>query len=345
MKDVARMAGVSIQTVSVVVNDKAVVSPETRDRILSAIDVLGYRPLVVGRSLRTGSTRTIGLMLADITNPFFARMADAVEDHAHASGYNLILYNTHSDPERERTYLQIAAERWVDGMLLVTTTDTLHGLDALQAAGIPVVAVDRIPRGYEGPWVILDNRKTGSLVAEHLLALGHRHLAHICGPLDLRLSVERLESFESAVRARGLVPITHVVGDASWSCESGYVAMHSLLRSEHIPTAVFASNDRLAIGAMRAAVERGLRVPDDISMVGVDDIEMAPFLTPPLTTVRQRLADVATLGTKILLDLVRGAEPSETQVVFEPELVVRESTAKPAKRAQNPLQEVSSTSR
>ena len=271
------MAGVSIQTVSVVVNDKAVVSPETRDRILSAIDALGYRPLAVGRSLRTGATRTIGLMLADITNPFFARMADAVEDHAHASGYNLILYNTHSDPERERTYLQIAAERWVDGMLLVTTTDTLHGLEALQAAGIPVVAVDRIPRGYEGPWVILDNRKTGSLVAEHLLALGHRHLAHICGPLDLRLSVERLESFESAVRARGLVPITHVVGDASWSCESGYVAMHSLLRSEHIPTAVFASNDRLAIGAMRAAVERGLRVPDDISVVGVDDIEMAPY--------------------------------------------------------------------
>ena len=328
MKDVARLAGVSIQTVSVVVNEKGAVSSETRDRILAAIDELGYRPLAVGRSLRTGSTRTIGLMVADITNPFFARMADAVEDHAHRCGYNLILYNTHSDAERERTYLQIAAERWVDGMLFVTTTDTLHGLGALRAAGIPVVAVDRIPHDYDGPWVILDNRRTGTLVGEHLLELGHEDLAHICGPLDLRLSVERLESFEAAVRGRGFEPISHVVGDASWSCESGYLAMRSMLASARIPTAVFASNDRLAIGAMRAVVEAGRRVPEDISIVGVDDIELAPYLTPPLTTVRQRLADVATLGTKILLDLIHGDEPGQTQVVFEPELVVRQSTTR-----------------
>lgn len=341
MKDVARLAGVSIQTVSVVVNDKAVVSPETRERILAAIDELGYRPLAVGRSLRTGSTRTIGLMVADITNPFFARMADAVEDHAHRSGYNLILYNTHSDAERERTYLQIAAERWVDGMLFVTTTDTLHGLGALRSAGIPVVAVDRVPRDYDGPWVILDNRKSGTLVAEHLLGLGHRELAHVCGPLDLRLSVERLESFESAVRERGLVPIPHAIGDASWSCESGYLAMRSLLVDARRPTAVFASNDRLAIGAMRAVVEAGLRVPDDVSIVGVDDIELAPYLTPPLTTVRQSLTDVATLGTKILLDLIRGVEPTETQVVFEPELVIRHSTAKPPIQPAYALKEVS----
>jgi DNA-binding LacI/PurR family transcriptional regulator len=136
-----------------------------------------------------------------------------------------------------------------------------------------------------------------------------------------------MESFEETVRGRGLRPIRHTVGDASWSCESGYRAMRSLLGDRRAPTAVFASNDRLAIGAMRAVVEAGLRVPDDISVVGVDDIEMAAYVTPPLTTVRQRLADVATLGTKILLDLVRGLEAAETQVVFEPELVVRGSTA------------------
>jgi LacI family transcriptional regulator len=328
MKDVARLAGVSIQTVSVVVNDKAVVTPETRERILSAVEALGYRPLAVGRSLRTGSTRTIGLMVADITNPFFARMAEAVEEHTHAAGYNLILYNSHSDAERERIYLQMAAERWVDGMLVVTTTDTLHGLEAMLDAGIPVVAVDRVPRHYDGAWVILDNRRSGRLVADHLLALGHRDLAHICGPLDLRLSVERMESFEEAVRDRGLEPIRHTVGDASWSCESGYRAMRALLAASRVPTAVFAANDRLAIGAMRAVFEAELRVPEDVSVVGVDDIEMAAYVTPPLTTVRQRLADVATLGTKILLDLVRGIETTETQVVFEPELVVRGSTTR-----------------
>ena len=157
MKDVARLSGVSIQTVSMVVNDRAVVSPETRERILAAIDELDYRPLAVGRSLRTGSTRTIGLMVSDIANPFFARMADAVEDHAHRSGYNLILYNTHSDAERERTYLQIAAERWVDGMLFVTTTDTLHGLGALRSAGIrswPWTASQRTTTVPGSSWTI-----------------------------------------------------------------------------------------------------------------------------------------------------------------------------------------------
>lgn len=329
MKDVARLAGVSVQTVSVVVNDKAVVSPATRDRILEAIDELGYRPTAAARSLRTGSTRTLGLMVADITNPFFARMADAVEDHAHSARFSLILYNTHSDPERERTYLHIAAQRWVDGMLFVTTTDRLHGLRELQDAGIPSVAIDRIPTGYEGPFVILDNTRTGAMVAEHLLNLGHRHLAHICGPLDLRLSTERLESFQSAIRARGLEPLPHEVGDAAWSAESGFSAMHRLLDRDPAPTAVFASNDRLAIGAMRAAVERGLRVPQDLSIVGVDNIELAPYQTPPLTTVRQSLSDVATLATKILLALVHGDEPEQSQVVFEPQLMVRESTAAP----------------
>lgn len=332
MKDVARLAGVSVQTVSVVVNGSAVVSTDTRDRIVAAIDELGYRPQAVGRSLRTGSTRTIGLLVADITNPFFGRMAEAVEDHAHHAGYDLTLYNTHSDPERERRYLHIAAERWVDGMLFVTTTDTLHGLDELLAVGMPTVAIDRVPLGYRGAWVILDNPVTGALAAEHLLDLGHRELAHICGPLDLHLSIERLESFELAVRARGFEPIPHAVGDASWSSESGYQAMRSLLAAERVPTAIFASNDRLAIGAMRAAVEAGLRIPDDLSFVGVDDIELATYVTPPLTTVRQSLSDVATLATKILLDLMGGREPSQTQVVFHPELVVRQSTTHPPYR-------------
>jgi DNA-binding LacI/PurR family transcriptional regulator len=340
MKDVARLAGVSVQTVSVVVNDKATVAPETRNRILAAIEELGYRPQAVARSLRTGTTRTIGLMVADITNPFFARMADAVEDHAHAAGYNLILYNTHSDPEREQTYLQIAAQRWVDGMLFVTTTDMLRGLRALQATGIPVVAIDRIPDDYDGPYVILDNGTTGRLAAKHLLDLGHRDLVHICGPLDLRLSVERLESFEGMVRERGWTPIPHVIGDASWSCESGYQAMRALLTCERRPTAVFAANDRLAIGAMRAIVEAGLRIPEDVSVIGVDDIELAAYQAPPLTTIRQNLRDVATLATRILLDLVRGTDNRQTKVVFEPELIVRQSTAPPSSQSAAASKEV-----
>ncbi len=328
MKDVARLAGVSVQTVSVVVNNRPEIAPDTRDRILAAIDQLGYRPFFVARSLRTGLTRNIALVVSDITNPFFANMANTVEDYAHASGYNLILYNTHSDVQREKNYLQVASQRWIDGLLFVSTKDEIHGLETLQSAGIPVVAVDRIPDNYDGPWVILDNLKTGQLVANHLLDLGHRHLAHISGPLDLRLSRERLQGFQEVIAARGLEPGLSAVGDDSWSCESGYVAMRSLLQARPRPTAVFASNDRLAIGAMRAAIESGLRIPQDLSIVGVDNIEFAAYQSPPLTTVHQSLMSVATLGIKILLSILTGETPVQTQVVFEPTLIVRGSTTR-----------------
>lgn len=333
MKDVARLAGVSIQTVSVVVNGKREISPETRERVLAAIKQLGYQPYNVARSLRTGSTCTIALVVSDITNPFFASMAYTVEDYAHASGYNLILYNTHSDLDRERKYIEIATQRGVDGLLFVATKDQTPGLETLKTAGIPVVVIDRIPDNYDGPSVILDNVKTGRLVAEHFLDLGHTHFAHISGPLDLLLSRERMAGFQETIAAHGLEPGPSVPGDDNWSCASGYRAMRTLLENTPRPTAVFAANDRMAIGAMRAIVEAGLRIPEDISVAGVDDIEFAAFQSPPLTTVRQNLVSVATCGITLLLDILQGKEPLETRIVFEPELVIRDSTSRPGQPA------------
>jgi len=330
MKDVAQLAGVSVQTVSVVVNNKLVVSEETRDRVLSAIKQLGYRPYSVARSLRTGTTLSIALVVSDITNPFFATMASTVEDYARASGYSLILYNTHSDLAREKDYIQMAIQRGIDGLLFVATKDEMHGLAALEKANIPVVAIDRIPDDYTGPAVTLDNIKTGQLVAEHLLNLQHVRFAHISGPLDLRLSRERMAGFREMIEARGLDPGPAIAGDDDWSCESGYRAMRELLQTNPLPTAVFAANDRMAIGAIRAITEIGLRIPQDISVVGVDDIELAAYQPTPLTTVRQSLVDIATLGIKILLDILAGEESIQTRIVCEPHLIVRESTAPPA---------------
>lgn len=329
MKDVAELAGVSIQTVSVVVNNKPEVTGETRERVLSAIKELGYRPYAVARSLRTGSTRTIALVVSDITNPFFAAMANTVEDYAHAADYSVILYNTHSNLEREKNYMQAATQRLIDGLLFVATKDAMPGLAALEAADVPVVAIDRIPDGYNGPSVILNNIQTGRTVAEHLLELGHKRFAHISGPLDLRLSRERMQGFHEMIETDGLAPGAHDSGDDSWSCESGYRAMQGLLSTQPRPTAVFAANDRMAIGAMQAILEANLRIPQDVSIVGVDDIEFAAYQSPPLTTVRQNLGDVATLGIKILLDLLRGDEPEQLHVVFDPVLVERNSTARP----------------
>jgi DNA-binding LacI/PurR family transcriptional regulator len=329
MRDVARMAGVSVQTVSCVVNDKPGITEETRQRVQAAIAQLSYRPYTVARSLRTRQTRTIAVVVSDIANPSFSTMASAAEDYAHTFGYNLTLYNTHDDVEREAQYILMATERWVDGVLFVSAEDHMKSLETLRKAGIPSVAIDRLPERYSGPSVTLDNKKAGRMAACHLLDLGHICIAHISGPLGLRLARERLHGFEQAIRERGLIPGPCATGEGNWECEAGYRAMRRLLAHSPRPTAVFSANDRMAIGAMRAIVEAGGRVPDDISVIGLDDIEVAAFQNPPLTTVRQSFAQLATLGVQLLLDILAGKELAQPQLLIEPELVVRRSTAPP----------------
>ena len=326
MKDVARAADVSLQTVSTVVNDKPGVTEETRQRVLAAVATLGYRPYSIARSLRTRRTRTIALVISDIANPSFATMASAAEVHAHAKGYSLMLYNTHDDVEREASYIAIAVERWVDGVLFVAAEDRLDGLAALDAAGIPSVAIDRIPQGYTGPSVTIDNVAAGRLAAEHLLGLGYNRLAHISGPLYLRLARERQAGFQDHIAAHGarLGPVTCAEGD--WTCDAGYAAMQSILAQGPPPSGVFAANDRMAIGAMAAMAAAGLRVPDDVAIVGLDDIEVSAYQLPALTTIQQSFAELATAALHLLLDLLADHTPVATQIVMQPRLIVRQST-------------------
>jgi LacI family transcriptional regulator len=328
IKDVAGVAGVSAQTVSAVINDKPGITDGTRIRVRAAIDALGYRPFSVGRSLRTRKTRTLALVISDIANPSFATMASAAEHHAHANGYNLVVYNTHDDATRETEYIQTAVDRWIDGILFVSVQDQIDEIVAAQLAGIPTVAVDRIPQGYVGPSVTLDNITAGRMAVEHLLALGHRRIAHISGPLRLRLARERLMGYQTALRAAALSSEGVGLGEGNWECETGYRAMQQILQGRPLPTAVFAANDRMAIGAIRAAQEASLRVPEDLSFVGLDDIEVAAYQNPPLTTIRQSFAELATLGVRLLLDLVSERTPVESQVVVSPQLIVRRSTAR-----------------
>lgn len=327
MKDVARLASVSIQTVSAVVNNKPDITDETRARVLAAIEQLNYQPYSVARSLRTRQTRTIALVVSDIASVAIAAMASAAETHAHAFGYSLILYNTHNDVGRETSYFNAAVQQWVDGVIFIPAM-RFGRWDILQEAGIPSVAIDRIPDNYSGPAVMLDNRKAGQMAGVHLLELGHRHLAHMSGPLEVRLARERLAGFQQAFETQGLDPASCLVEEADFTCQTGYLAMQRLLAYQPRLTAVFAANDLMAIGAMRAAAEAGLRVPQDISIVGFDDIELAAFQTPPLTTIRQSFAQLATLGVQLLLDILTGKEVAQTQIVIEPTLIVRQSTAR-----------------
>jgi LacI family transcriptional regulator len=327
MKDVAERVGVSAQTVSAVINDKPGITEETRARVLDAIKALGYRPYSVARSLRTGQTRTLALIVSDIANPSFATMASAAEDYAHQFGYSLTVHNTHDDMARETSYVQSATQRWTDGVLFVSAEDRMTSLDALEAAGIPSVAIDRIPEHYNGPSVTLDNAQAGRIAADHLLDLGHTCIAHISGPLRLRVARERLAGFEQATRARGIDPRQCARGEGDWTCESGYRAMTLILQHPPRPTALFAANDRMAIGAFRAIHERGLSIPQDISIVGLDDIEVAAYQIPPLTTIRQSFAELATRAIQVLIEIIDKGEAAEPRLRLEPVLIERQSTA------------------
>ncbi len=329
MKEVARIANVSVQTVSAVINEKPGITDETRLRVLAVVQELDYRPYWVAQSLRTRQTKTIALLISNISNPVFSTIASAAEDFAYSVGYSLVVYNTHDDVGREARYIRMAGDRWVEGMLFVAAQDRMDKLHALKAAGIPAVAIDRLPEGYNGPVVTLDNQAAGRLAAEHLLALGHTHIAHISGPLRLRLARERVEGFRNAIEAHGYYAGPVVGGDGNWECEDGYQAMRQLLLCQPRPTAVFCANDRMAIGAIRAAIEAGLRVPEDLSVVGLDDLEFAPYQNPPLTTVRQSFAELATRAVQLLLDILAEREPAQRHIVLAPTLVIRQSTGPP----------------
>jgi len=329
MGDVATFAGVSKQTVSAVVNGKPEITRATRDRVLAAIETLGYRRDFIASSLRTGRTRTIALIVSDTASPFIGTLAVAAEDYARECGYSLVLHNTHDEVAREAAYFINVVERGIDGVAFISATDVCSGLDVLRANGIPTVAIDRVPHPYEGAAVTLDNHKAGCLAAEHLRRLGHTRVAHISGPLTVSMSRERLGGFREALGDTAELTVEEA---ETWDYQAGYTAMQRLLAVHRPPLAVFAAADTLAIGAMRAICEVGLRVPEDVSVIGVDDIDSAAYQNPPLTTVRQSIHELAVLGLQLLLDILNGKEVAQAKVIMEPVLIVRQSTMAPFPR-------------
>jgi LacI family transcriptional regulator len=192
--------------------------------------------------------------------------------------------------------------------------------------GIPVVAIDRIPANYSGPSVTLDNVRAGQMATEYLLQLGHRQIAHIAGPLALRLARERLTGVQAALDAAGQACQLHLATADGWECAAGFAAMQALLSQAPELTAVFAASDRMAIGAMQAAYQAGRRIPNDLSFIGLDDIETAAYQIPPLTTIRQSFAELARLGVQLLLDILQGKEVDQQQILIAPALIERQST-------------------
>jgi len=328
MRDVAQRAGVSISTVSHVVNETRHVSDELRGRVLAAIRELGYQPNTLARSLRRGKTHTIGMIIPDNANPFFAEVARGVEDTSFELGYSVILCNSDGDLHKELMYTSVLAEKRVDGIIFVAAGVSTEHIRALKAQRIPLVVVDRDIPGVAVDSVLTDNARGGELATRHLLELGHRRIGCIAGPSDVTPSADRVAGYRQVLEEFGLPVDERLIVKGDFQYETGCRAMHSLLTLDNPPTAVFACNDMMAIGAIWEAFELRRHVPDEVSVVGFDDVRLASLTNPPLTTVAQPKYEMGALVTKLLVERMRDLDMPARRRVLDVSIMVRQSTGR-----------------
>jgi LacI family transcriptional regulator len=326
--DVAALARVSIGTVSNVLNQPDKVSPAKTQRVLEAIEELGYVRNDAARQLRAGSSRAIGLIVLDIRNPFFADLAIGAEAGALDAGYSIIIGNSDERPDREAGYINLFEEQRMHGLLISPFGNVEERLGKLRDRGTPAVLVDRTSSSKEFSSVSVDDAAGGRLAAEHLVAGGRRRIAFLGGPLDIRQVRDRLQGFQQVAQLHHDVRVEVLAGAGLSILEGRRMGQQLAARAQRDrPDAVFAANDLLAIGALQAFVMMGtVRVPHDIAIIGYDDIDFARSAIVPLTSIRQPARLIGRTALEILVDEAdRASEPGK-QVIFTPELVVRAST-------------------
>ncbi|KQX74476.1 LacI family DNA-binding transcriptional regulator [Aeromicrobium sp. Root472D3] len=328
VRDVAARAGVSPATVSNALNHPTKVSPATLARIQAAIDELGYIRNDAARQLRAGTNRAIGMIVLDIANPFFTDVARGVEDVLLGQQRPLIMGNSSQEEHREANYLDLFEQQRMDGVLITPTGDVLDRLRRLRDRGTSVVLVDRMTRATEFSSVSIDDATGGRIATEHLLETGRRRIAFIGGPAGLAQVANRLSAARAAAEAHGSGEIIYTETDAM-NAEAGRTGVDRLLDlpPSQRPDAVFAANDLVALGVLQALTLRGVRVPDDIAIVGYDDIDFASSAAIPLTSVRQPAHQMGSTAATMLVDVI--ADPAASTVrhiTLMPELVVRRSS-------------------
>jgi LacI family transcriptional regulator len=333
MKEVARAADVSVATVSHVINRTRFVSSELAERVRDAMNELGYTPDATARSLRVRRTQTIGLVVPDNSNPFFAELGQAIEEAGFDAGYTTILGNSAEQPDRERRYVQALVAKRVDGLIVAPSRDDGGTLEAiLGPAKIPVVVIDRDVHLPGADAVLYDNEGGSVAATRHLLALGHTKIAFVAGPPAVQPAAERLRGFRRALVEAGLDDGRVV--EADFHYPGGRDAAARLLATGAAPTAIFAANDLMAAGVLRELAARGIQVPDDISVVGFDDAPLAEMVSPTVTTVRQPLQQMAETALALLLARIGGDGRRSSRHVLPTELIVRESSGPVARSSE-----------
>ena len=341
IQDVAARSGVSISTVSRVVTGAVAVEPATAERVREAISALGYRPNLLARSFRRRVTHTIGLLVPDNSNPFFAELARTIEDAGFAEGYSVVLCNSDLSAVKQETYVDVLLANRVDGLILassglIPTVDHHDAVGRILDAGTPCVVVDRDLGETPIDQVLVDNDQGGYLAGQHLVALGHRRIACLVGPSDLTPSAGRIAGFQRALAEAGLRVAAEGLVRGNGRPDGGAAAALQLLERGLDITAIFAFNDQMATGAVGALQRAGRRVPEDISVVGFDDIPQSAAVFPALTTIAQPIGEMGTIGVRLLLDRIARGHPEGhapyQRVRLSTRLVVRESTGPPGGR-------------
>ena len=324
--DVARLAGVAPITVSRVINNSGYISQDTRERVEAAIIELGYVPNIIARSLRSKRTNTLALVLTDITNPFFTVIARGVEDIASDAGFTVIYCNTDESVDEEAKYLQLLLQKQVDGILLVPARSTSRSIELIHEQGTPVVILDRRVSNVDVDIVRCDSVEGAYRLIKLLIDQGHRRIAVLSGPLGVSTAEDRVVGYRTAMTEAG-VSVDGLVFYGAYTQASGYEMAQQVLSQSPQPTALFAANNFIAIGALKALRDNGLKIPEDISIVSFDELPPMPIAEPFLTVAAQPAYEMGCKGTELLLNRLKGEAPSECQEILLPiELIVRRSS-------------------
>ncbi|PAB60285.1 LacI family DNA-binding transcriptional regulator [Anaeromicrobium sediminis] len=324
IKDVAKMAEVSVATVSRVLNKNTNVKEETEKRVLDAIEKTGYKPNAIARSLKVKNTRTIGIMIPDISSNFFPEVVRGIEDVANEFNYNIILCNTDLDREKESKYLDILVEKQVDGIIYMSNTFTDQLAEKVKKMGIEIVLISTDYKDL--PSITIDNVKASKDAVDYLIEKGYENIALIGGQMtDPNAGLPRYNGYINAMSHAGKTINKDFIVEGNYKFESGYTGMKKLLELEKKPDAVFTVSDEMAVGIIRAVLESGYKVPKDMAVIGFDNTNMAKMTYPSLTTLSQPLYEMGAVGMRLLTKLLNKEEVENHKIVLEHELIKRES--------------------
>ena len=332
MNDIAKMARVSLGTVSNVLNNSAVVRDSLRKRVLDAVKATGYQPSQLARGLRRVKTNVIGMIIPDITNPFFPAVVRGAEDVAFSNGHRLILCNTDNDHSKELVHLKELRTYLPAGLIVIPSnfSDLTAQAESYRQSGTGVVCIDRLPKDWSGDTVTVDNEGGAYNATRYLIRMQHTRLAVITGPMHLTNAKQRLGGFRRALKESNLHVAPDYVQKTTFDKHGGYSKTLVLLRLNPRPTAIFAGNDMIALGALLAIREAGLRCPQDISIMGFDDLDLAEMTNPALSSVSQSGYQLGTTAARILLDRIQGDTGPAKHFILETSLKLRDSIAPPA---------------